>query len=381
MLFKDIAGHTVIKTKLIASVNENRVSHAQLFAGPEGNGKLAMAVAYAQYISCTDRRADDSCGVCPSCLKYNKIIHPDLHFVFPVIKTAKLTKPVSDDYIKEWREFLTLSPYHSFDEWLILANAENQQAGIFAHESGEIIKKLNLKTFESEYKVMIIWMPEKMNIAAANKLLKMIEEPPEKTLFILVSENTEQIISTIRSRTQLVKILKIDNQSLFDTVKQKYNFADEKIQEIIRLSDGNFNKVIQIVKAEEQGESKDFENFTQLMRLCYGVKIQEITEWVDEITKGGRELHKNFLNYSLRMLRENFILNLNPEHQQTIVYLANKEIDFARNFSKFIHKNNIVQLTEEFTTALKHIERNGYDKLIYLDLALTTVKLLKINPQ
>jgi DNA polymerase-3 subunit delta' len=381
MLFKEIAGHYEIKKRLIASVHENRVSHAQLFAGPEGNGKLALAVAYAQYIACTDRRADDSCGTCPSCVKYNKIVHPDLHFVFPVIKTAKLAKPVSDDYIKEWREFLTLSPYHSFDEWLTLANAENQQAGIYAHESGEIIRKLNLKTFESEYKVMIIWMPEKMNVTAANKLLKMIEEPPDKTLFILVSENTEQIINTIRSRTQLIKILKIDNQSMFDTIKQKYNFADEKISEIVRLADGNFNKVIQIVKAEEQGESKDYENFTQLMRLCFAVKIPEIVEWTEEIAKGGRERHKNFLNYSLRMIRENFILNLNADHQNSIVYLANKEIDFARNFSKFIHKNNITPLTEEFNTALKHIERNGYDKLVYLDLALRIVKLLKINPQ
>ena len=381
MLFKNIAGHKEIKKKLIASVRENRVSHAQLFAGPEGNGKLALAVAYAQYISCIDRREDDSCGICPSCLKYNKIVHPDLHFVFPVIKTAKLTKPVSDDYIKEWRLFLTGSPYHSFDEWLLLANAENQQASIYAHESSEIIRKLNLKTFESEYKVMIIWMPEKMNITAANKLLKMIEEPPEKTLFVLVSENTEQIINTIRSRTQLFKILKIDNESMFDSVKQKYNFAEEKIHEIVRLADGNFNKVLQIVKVEEYGESQDYENFTQLMRLCYGVKIPEIVEWTDEISKGGRERHKNFLNYSLRMIRENFILNLNPEHQKTIVFLANKEMDFARNFSKYIHKKNIIQLTEEFNTALKHIERNGYDKLVYLDLALTTVKLLKINPQ
>ncbi len=381
MLFKDIAGQTVIKQKLIASVIDNRVSHAQMFAGPEGSGKLALAVAYAQYISCTDRSIGDSCGVCPSCLKYKKFIHPDLHFVFPVIKTAKLSKPVSDDYIKEWREFLSLSPYHSYQEWLTLTNAENQQAGIFAHESSEIIKKLNMKTFESEYKVMIIWMPEKMNIATANKLLKMIEEPPDKTLFILVSENTEQIINTIRSRTQLVKILKIDNQSLFDTIKQKYNFADEKIHEIVRLADGNFNKVNQILKSEEQGESTDYENFTKMMRLCYSVKIPEIVEWVDQITKGGREHHKNFLIYSLRMLRENFILNLSSEHQQNIVYLANKEIDFARNFSKFIHTNNINQLHDEFNTALKHIERNGYDKLIFLDLALTTVKLLKINPQ
>lgn len=381
MLFKEIAGHKKIKRKLINTVNESRISHALLFSGPEGNGKLSLAIAYAQYISCKNRKENEACGRCISCVKYNKLIHPDLHFVFPVIRKNKLTKPVSDDYIKVWRKFVLEIPYHGFNDWLVRMGTENQQAGIFSQESQNIIKKLNFKTYEAEYKVMIIWLPEKMNISASNKLLKMIEEPPPKTLFILVSENTEQIIKTILSRTQLVKIPKIDRQSMFDKIKEKYNFDGNKINEIVKLSDGSFLKAHEIINATNNHTSENFKTFVELMRICYSVKVPEIVKWTDEMSNSGRESQKIFLNYGLKMLRENFILNILSDKQSEAIYLNGSEKNFAEKFNRFIHKNNINQLTDEFTKAHLHISRNGYDKLVFLDLALKLSRLLKLKDE
>ncbi len=382
MRFKDIAGHTQIKKKLIGTILNQRVSHAQLFVGPSGNGKLALAIAYAQYLACENRTEQDSCGECAPCKKISKLVHPDLHFIFPVVKTKKISKPVSDNYLPQWRDFITQTPYHSLESWLDFIGTENQQAGIFAHESQEIIRKLNLKTFEAEYKVMIIWKPEKMNISASNKLLKMIEEPPPKTVFILVSQYPDQIIQTILSRTQLFKIPKIDRESMSTTLKAKFNaFSDQKIEDIVRLADGNYIKATKEIKNYDvQEESENFKNFAAIMRYAFGVKVLELITLTEEIAKQGREHHKFFLEYSLKMLRETFILNISPENKNKIVYLAKKEAEFAQKFSPFIHKNNINQLSQEFNLALRHIERNGNSKMILLDLALKITRLIKIKP-
>lgn len=382
MFFKDIAGHKKIKEKLLNTIKQERISHAWIFNGPEGNGKLALAIAYAQYLSCDNRQKDDSCGECISCKKYEKLIHPDLHFVYPVIKTKKFTRPVSDDFAREWREFILESSYHGFDNWLEKIETENQQAGIFAQESGEIIRKLNFKSYESEYKVMIIWLPEKMNISASNKLLKMIEEPPPKTLFILVSQDTEKIIKTILSRVQPVKIPKVSKESMIANLTEKFNLADDKVKEIVRISDGNFLKANELVNNSDQNiDSENYIWFTNLMRAAYGVKVSELIRLSNEISQAGREAQKGFLEYSLQMLRENFILNINPENKNKIVFLTNKENGFSEKFNQFIHKDNILQITNEFTEAHNHIGRNGYSKLIFLDLALKTARLLKVKPQ
>lgn len=382
MFFKDIAGQKKVKEKLLNTVKNKRISHAWLFAGPEGNGKLALAIAYAQYLSCRNKSETDSCGECISCKKYMKLIHPDLHFVYPVVRTKKTAKPVSDDFINQWRKFILDFPYHGFEKWLEITGVENQQAGIFTQESAEIIKKLNFKSYESEYKVMIIWIPERMNVTASNKLLKMIEEPPPKTVFILVSEDTEKIINTILSRTQLVKIPKISSESMFESIKEKHNFADEKVKEIVRISNGNFLTADELIKNREENiESDNFIRFTKLMRLSYGVKVNELMEWTDDISGIGRENQKRFLEYSLRLTRENFILNISPENKNNIIYLTNKEEQFSEKFNIFINKNNIYDITKEFTQAYNHIERNGYNKLIFLDLALKIARLLKVKPQ
>lgn len=378
MLFKDIPGHNELKKKLIQTVKDNRISHAYLFAGPEGNGKLALALAYATYVSCKDKQEDDACGKCSSCIKFNKVIHPDLHFVFPVISTKNISKPVSDDFIKQWRDFVTSKPYHSFDKWLQYLGEENKQAGIFAHESNEIIKKLSYKTFEAEFKIMIVWMPEKMNIAAANKLLKMIEEPPAKTLFLLVTGNPNSIITTIRSRTQIINIPKIDNQSVFNYLKETYELADEKIKEIVRNAECSLLKAEEIIKFDDDSsESENYLFFTEFMRLSFSMKIDELNELIEQLSKQSRDKQKNFINYSTRLIRENFILNITGNSENNLVYLSGKEKNFSEKFRKFITKKNIEGLLNEFNLAHKHIERNGNDKLIFFDLALKSARLLK----
>ncbi|MGM0407960.1 MAG: ATP-binding protein, partial [Bacteroidota bacterium] len=319
MQFREVIGHQDIKARLIRTIKENRISHAQLFLGNEGSGNLALAIAYAQYIACLNKQEDDSCGVCPSCQKFKKLIHPDLHFVYPVATSKTVKKdPVSDDYISQWRNIIIENPYINQNKWYGIIDIENKQGIINKNESYEILRKLNLKTFESEYKFMIIWLPEKMNMYAANKLLKFIEEPPDKTLFLMVSENSEQILPTILSRTQLIKIPKIDSDSLYTAICDRFGVNPEKAHDIVHLSNGNFFEALNLIQAEDD-DHENFERFTSLMRLAYQRKLVEIIDWVDEIARIGREKQKSFLSYALRLLRENFMLNIN---RKEIVYLT-----------------------------------------------------------
>ncbi len=376
MQFSKIIGQKEIIDRFIRTVKTGRISHAQLLHGPEGSGKLELAIAFAQYVSCKNRTETDSCGECSSCKKYEKLIHPDLHFVFPVVRSAKFTKPVSDNYLNEWRTFLLEHKKHRLNVWLDVIGNENAQAGIFAQESTEIIKKLNLKTFEAEYKVMIIWLPEKMNLSSANKLLKMIEEPPQKTLFLMVSDYPEQIINTIRSRSQFVRVPKIDDQDLYAALANTYDLPERELQRIVKLANGNYFKALDVLE-ESENEKQNFELFVRLMRLAYAAKIIDLTKWVDEMVQMGRERQKNFLAYVLRMMRENFILNSAADKKDDLNYFTVEEENFSAKFSTFIHKNNIFDINNEINSAYLHIERNGMDKIIFLDLALKLVILLR----
>lgn len=382
MKFAEIIGYPAIKEQLVRSVRQNRISHSQLFLGPEGSASMALALAYAQYISCENRGPDDSCGQCKSCKKYQKLIHPDLHFVYPVIKVPRLTNPVSSDYITEWRRFLLQSPFQDLNNWLAAMGAENQQAGIFAQESSEIIRKLNLKTFESAYKIMIIWYPEKMNASASNKLLKIIEEPPEKTVFLLVGQNMEKILGTILSRSQLLKIPKFKTPELSQQLALSYQLEPDMLNQIARIANGNYQQAMTIVEAEyltqQAGGEGHFELFKQLMRLAFGANVPGLIEWVEQITKLGREQEKHFLEFCLRQLRENFALN--ASQNPNLAYLTNQEEEFAAKFHQFIHSGNIAQLYNEINQAHYHIERNGYDKIIFMDLGLKITKLLRKKP-
>ena len=379
MQFKDIQGHTHTKNLLIQTVKENRISHAQLFLGPEGCGKLALAIAYAQYIACPNRTETDSCGVCPQCQKYQKLVHPDLHFVYPVVKLKSGdSHPVSDNFIDSWRGFVLKRNYHRLDDWYDYIGSDNAQGAIFAQESQEIIRKLSLKTFESEYKVMISWMPEKMNETCANKLLKMIEEPPPKTLFVLVSENEEQILTTIRSRTQLIKINRPEDADIIASLRQEFPEADSvNIESAAMLAEGNYLAALDVMEQlHEGGEPPEFALFTTLMRESYSLKYDQIIKLSDNLSKLGREKQKQFFDYCQRMVRECFMLS---SVDKSLVRMTPAEMNFAAKFARFIHPGNVAQISSLLSEACANIERNAYGKLVFTDVAIKLAGLLRMK--
>lgn len=379
MLFSNLVGQDSVKKRLIQSVHDNRVSHAQLFLGPEGSGNLAMAIAYAQYISCSNKTSEDSCGSCSSCIKYNKLVHPDLHFVFPINTSSLLDSSkdsvICDFFLEFWRKSILHNPYFNLNQWYESIGIENKQGIISAKESNEIVKKLALKTYESEYKVMIIWMPEKMHNSSSNKLLKILEEPPEKTLFILVAENQDSLLPTVLSRTQLVKISKLSDQEIINALVSNKNISLDTATDVAFLCEGNYNEALMLL---EENESENFysSQFIQWMRLSYTVKVLDIIEWVDGIAALGREKQKGFLSYAIRMIRESMMLNY---ADKTMVKLNGEMLDFLSKFAPFIHGANCLQINEEFNKAYAHIERNANPKILFLDLSFKLMKLLKVK--
>ena len=373
MLFKDVIGQDKIKQRLIRSVAEQRISHAQMFTGPEGTGKLALAIAFAQYVSCRNRGENDSCGTCPSCHKYQKLAHPDLHFAFPVFPLKPSHKAISDDFIHKWREMVLTSPYFTLSQWLGFVDNENAQGMIYEKESDTIIRKLNLKSFESEYKVMIIWLAEKMNSTCSNKLLKLIEEPPDKTLFLLITEDEEAVISTIRSRTQIIQVPYIDNLSMHRALRERTQIGEDKIETIIRLANGNFNKVQEHLNPDE-GYTYFFDKFQEMMRFAYTRQVFELTQWADEMAALGRDRQKAFFGFALRMVREYFMMNFN---RPSLNYLNEQEKEWGKKFAPFINERNIIPFAKEFELGIKHISMNGNAKIVFLDTALKMVRLIK----
>lgn len=376
MKFADITGHEEIKERLIRSVKENRVSHAQLFLGAEGSGTLALAIAYAQYVNCKNKTENDSCGVCPSCIKISKLIHPDLHFVYPIAATKEHPKkPISKEFLKEWRSIVLENPYFNIFDWYEHIGIENKQGIINADDCNDIIKQLGLKTYESEYKIMIVWMVEKLFHSAAPKLLKILEEPPARTLFILVSENQDQILNTILSRTQLVKFKTLSDEQVKNVLLNKYNCNEKDATTIANIADGNLNQATKLI-GNTLAENQSFQSFVTWMRQCYAHKIIDIVKTVNEFASYGRERQKNFLSYSLRLIRHSLMMNLQSD---SLVKLNQPERDFATKFSPFIHNGNIIQINQELQEAVFHIERNVNPKLVFMDLSLKMSKLLRIS--
>ncbi|TRX62387.1 DNA polymerase III subunit delta' [Carboxylicivirga sp. M1479] len=372
MKFNEVIGHDKIKQQLVSMVKENRVSHAQLIAGPAGIGKINLALAFAQYLNCQDRQGDDSCGVCNSCVKYSKLIHPDLHFVFPVVKSAKHKNPVSDSYIHEWRQFVLGNPYFDIHQWFNFLDADKQGL-IYSQESQEIIKKLNFKTFEAKYKVMIIWLPEKMHVAAANKLLKLLEEPPEGTVFLLVSDNPNDILGTIQSRSQRLNVPSLELSDIANALQSEYDLSKEECERFAKLSVGNYVAAKEIIN---QGEERTyfFDKFVNMMRLAYGRKLFDLIDWCDDMNRQSKERQKNFFEFALRLIRENFMMNI---QEQDLLYLTPEEENFSTRFSPFINDGNVLQLSEEFSLAHSHLEQNGNARIILMDLCLKVIMLLK----
>lgn len=370
MQFKDIIGQQAIKKHLIDTVSHNRVSHAQLFLGPEGCGSLALAIAYAQYICCAHKLPNDSCGECASCKKYQKLIHPDLHFSFPFF--AKDKDDVASNYISDWRQAVTQNPYLGLDSWRYSLNVDNKQFNINIAESHHIISRLSLKPFEAEYKIMIMWLPEYL-VNSGNALLKIIEEPADKTLFLLVAQNQEQLLNTIISRTQIVKIPKLGYTDVVGFLTTHKNTTPEKAQQIAYLSNGNLHTAQEYIAHEENNYH---ETFVMWMRHCVQNRGIDIVNQVDELAKMGRENQKNFFRYGINLMREAVLcLSGTP----ILIHLPDKELDFISKFSKILTLAKAESIATEFEKAHYHIERNANPKILFLDVSLMLVKLLKFN--
>ena len=370
MLFKDIPGQQAVKKRLINSVNEARISHAQLFLGPEGSGSLALALAYAQYISCLEKLPDDSCGKCSACTKYQKLIHPDLHFSYPFI--TKASAETSVNYIKEWRNAIAENPFMGIDQWMEYLDAENKQANINIAECHAIIQKLVLKSFEAEYKIILIWLPEYLG-AAGNSLLKLIEEPPAKTLFILIAENYEQILATILSRTQLVKIPKLADEELKAYLIDN-GCPQEKAGRIAYLANGNIAAAQQLL-AEDDDDLESL--FIQWFRLCYGRKGIEINDWIEQVANArfGRENQKSLLRFGLQVVRDCLMVNLD---QTSIVKFESKHFELTK-LANTINFENAPLIIKGFEQAIYHIERNANPKIMFLDLSIQMMRNLQLK--
>ncbi len=374
MLFKDIVGQGEVKERLTRTAREGFIPHAQLFCGPEGIGKFPLALAYAQYLNCENPSETDSCGKCPSCVKYNNMAHPDLHFVFPIVKKVAKKKEVCDDYISEWRDFVKQRSYYfNLNQWLEYIEAENSQGLIYAKESEEILRKLSLRIYEAKYKVMVIWLPEKMHESCANKLLKIIEEPTDNTVFLLVSDTPDNIITTIQSRCQRINIHGVKEADIRQALESEYNITPDDAASVAHLSKGSYLKATETISLNE--EHKFFFNlFVQMMRASYARNIKEIKAIGNELGAIGRENQKSYLIYSQRMIREYFVSNLS---QPEMVYLAQDETNFGTRFAPFINERNIIGFMDELALAERHIEQNVNAKMVFFDLCLKITMLIK----
>ncbi len=375
MQFSDIIGQGEVKQRLAHSVNENRVSHAQLFLGAEGSGNLAMAIAYAQYIVCENKTGNDSCGACAACIKMKKLVHPDVTFSYPVAPREKITKPKSVDFVEEWRKAVLANPYMNFNDWVEFLDIENKQGIISVEESADIIRRLSLKSVESGYKIVIIWQPEKLNVAAANKLLKIIEEPPDKTLFLLVAQNHEQIISTISSRTQLIKINRISENEMLENLVSIHGVTKDVAKKIVHRADGNYREALLMI-SNDPDEEDDAKMFLSWMRNCWQANLPGISEFADSMSKTGREKQKVFLQSALRYTRECLVINY-ADH--SMIKIEGKEFEDFKKFAPFVHKKNADQFTDELNKAHFHLERNANSKILFTDLSLTMHRLLKMK--
>ena len=381
MLFRDIIGQEETKRHLRESVREGRIPHAQLFTGISGIGKLQLALAYAQYLNCPNRTESDSCGTCPTCLQYQHLQHPDLHFVFPIVGSDE----TCDSFLEQWRQIILDKHYFDLEEWHIALNVETKQSMIYEKESGEILRKLSLKPYGDGYKVMIIWQPEKMNTTTANKLLKMLEEPPAQTVFLLVSEHPEQLLTTIQSRVQTIRIPRLEADTIATALMQK-GIDATKANDIARIANGSYLAALK--KSDESEENQqELRDFIALFRDAYTVgvlkdpvkkfeSLKRLKQWSLDMadSKLGREKQKHFLQYAQQQVRENYIRNIG---QPDLNYQMEDERDFSVKFAPFIHDGNVEGIMDQLDLAERQIEQNGNAKIIFFDLCLQMIVLIK----
>ena len=371
MQFKEIIGQESIKRHLIQTVEENRVSHAQLFLSCDGSGALLLAIAYAQYINCLNRTPTDSCGVCSSCRKYERYIHPDLHFSYPFFASKDVKTAV--DVLDEWRSMLLADPYTDLDIWRSKLNAENKQANINIAECHDIIKKLSYKAFEAETKVLIMWLPEFLD-KEGNALLKIIEEPPQNTLFLLVASNQEQILSTLLSRTQIVKIPKLTDTCIEDYLTAQHGINAEQAAAYSFLADGN---LIEAKALLAHATNDNADKFAEWLRMGYGNRVLDMIAFTEQLAGWGRENQKNFLKYGISFLRECSLILSGAEE---LVKLPARTLDTAKKLSTHVLDLPMAEaIINELEKAHYHIERNANPKILFLDVSLQLVKTIKFK--
>lgn len=371
MRFEEVIGQDEVKARLLQMVSEDRLPHAIMLCGQQGVGKKALATAFACYLLSGETDNSEK----PEHPMLAKLEHPDLHFTFPTIKLPSMSTehmPVSDDFIKEWREQMLQSPYFGMDEWMTAMGAENQQAIITAGESDELVRKLSLKSSLGGYKVSVIWLPERMNIACANKLLKLIEEPPQQTVFIMVCEEPDKLLETIRSRVQRIDVKRVDKDAIKKALVEKRGISDEAAMRISRLANGSWLKALQELQVGTENE-QFLDLFIMLMRLAYQRKVKDLRKWSDTMAGFGREKQKRFLEYFLRLVRENFMYNF---QQEELTYMTQEEENFARNFARFINEANVLPIYDLANKAIRDIGQNANAKIVFFDFTLQMIVLL-----
>lgn len=369
MQFKNVVGQQELKVQLIRDVNSDKISHAQMFLGSAGHGGLPIALAYVQYIFCENKSGEDSCGTCPSCRKVTDLQHPDVHFSFPVVQAIDKK---SDAFLKEWRLQVKENPYFNLNQWTNRIDDKGRKPIIGTEESQEIIKKLSLKSFEGGYKVMIIWMAEEMNPTCSNKLLKILEEPPARTLFLLLADSQESLLQTILSRTQLIKIPRIDLSDLSGYLSERYQLNLSTATSIASQTEGNLIEAEELL-GEHEGKDLNRDLFIQLMRVCYKKDVIPMLDWADNMATLGKEKQKIFLKYALHMFRQSLLKNYTDDQ---LTKISKEENDFLKNFAKFITGNNINGFMENFNDAYYHIDRNANAKILFTELCFKVMRYI-----
>lgn len=373
MYFHDIIGQDELKARLMETARRGIVPHAQLFSGRNGAGTFPLALAYARYLNCTERTETDACGHCRSCLQFNELAHPDLHFVFPIVSDKKRKKTVCDDYLDEWRTLLRQRVYFDLDMWLDQMETSGKQALIYAEESDQIIRKTTLRIYEAEYRVLLVWMPERMNAACANKLLKLIEEPPARTVILMVTDTPAGILGTILSRAQRLDVRPIESDDLAHALEQRHHLPADEARRIAHLSHGDLLTAERIMGSDER-ERLFLDFFKRIMRNAWKRDVREMKRTADELAALTREQQRAFLTYAQHMVRENFVRRF---HSDELNYLRPDEAEFSIRFSRFVNERNVFDFTNELSEAERHIAQNGNSKMIFFDLSLRITVLLK----
>ena len=355
-------------------VDEDRLPHAIMLTGPQGAGKLALAIGFAKVLL-SQGGETSMFGEPVESPMLRKLEHPDLHFTYPTIKLPSMSadhKPVSDDFAREWHELVMAGPYFTMNEWLELMGGENQQAIITAGESDELVRKLSLKSSQGGYKVSIVWLPERMNQECANKILKLLEEPPSQTVFLMVCNEPEKLLETIRSRVQRVDVKKIDTEDIRQALMEKRGLTEDEAKRISRMANGSWLKALEMLSADSENELF-LDMFQTLMRLSYQRKVKDLKTWSERMASLGREKQKRFLDYFLRLVRENFMYNFK---QEDLCYMTQREEDFAKNFARFINEANVLPIYDLINKAIRDIGQNANAKIVFYDMTLQMILLL-----